>query len=152
MMAIYPYRWAGQFADTKAVMVAKSEWADALAEFSDEEIKHGLSRCRNEGNEFPPSIPQFIQYCLPTVEDLNLPAPDEAYQLAYVWLRNEADAHPIIKNVVELIGRYEFRMKSEKEVKPQFMKIYKQLCERERKAHRPLLAVNQQTQGKITHD
>lgn len=129
MAAIYPYKWAGQFPDAKALLIAKSEWADALNEFSDHEIKQGLAHCRRHGSEFPPSIPQFIRYCLPTLDDLQLPSPDAAYQLAIHSQANGQWENDLIYNAVALIGFYEFRMNPAYKVKPEFIKCYKKLCE-----------------------
>ncbi len=78
--AIYPYRWTGQFADDTAMKVAKREWYEALKIMHEVDIQRGLSALRSKGGEFPPSIPEFVKMCTPTLEEFGILNREEAYQ------------------------------------------------------------------------
>lgn len=46
-------------------------WIDELAILSPDSVEFGLKQCKRSGNPFPPSLPQFLAYCVPViVEDV----------------------------------------------------------------------------------
>jgi replication protein P len=149
MSIIYPYRWNGQFPNREALDFAKLEWQEGLADLTDEEIKRGLNYCRKEGDDFPPSIPAFRKFCLPTAEELGFPFPEEAYRLAVKYAHEKNWKHNIIYKTVEIIGFYEFNNGYENKIRPRFIKIYKHLLTAEIAKHREKLTLFNENQNQL---
>ncbi|WP_263147741.1 replication protein P [Pseudomonas sp. RIT-PI-AD] len=75
---------------------AKRTWVKGFAAAgirSVEQIRHGIMRCRQSGEDFVPSLGRFVEWCQPTPEALGLPSPDKAYREA---IRN---VHPAMAGV-----------------------------------------------------
>jgi hypothetical protein len=123
MGAIYPYKWNGQFPDVMAVRIAKSEWYDALRGFSDAEVQRGLSFCRKNGGAFPPSIPEFVKMCQPTLEELGVLSEERAFQ---DFLQKNFE-NPILKKTVQMLDYFGVSRMSTKDARREFLRIYK-LC------------------------
>lgn len=123
MSVIYPYKWAGQFPGAEAIVVAKSEWMEGLDDLTLEQIRKGIARCRKEGGEFPPSIPEFRKLCLPTNEDIGILDEEEAYQ----QLCAKEYRHQLVKEISRCIDEYSWRMMSFKEGRKRFKVVY-DLC------------------------
>jgi len=123
MGAIYPYKWNGQFHDVMAVRVAKSEWYEALRNFSDEEIMRGLSYCRKQGGEFPPSIPEFVKMCQPTLEELGILSEDRAFQN---FVEQKFD-NPLVKKTLQKLDYFSVYRMSTKDARREFLRMYR-LC------------------------
>ena len=60
--AFYGHVWRSQLKDEKFLKFAKSEWQEGLSVFTDAVLTKAILNCR-EFNEFPPTLPQMIQYC-----------------------------------------------------------------------------------------
>lgn len=60
--AFYGHVWRSQLKDEKFLKFAKGEWQEGLSEFTDTVLTKAILNCR-EFNEFPPTLPQMIQYC-----------------------------------------------------------------------------------------
>jgi hypothetical protein len=123
MGAIYPYKWNGQFPDVMAVRVAKSEWYEALRCFTDEDVKRGLIFCRKNGGAFPPSIPEFVKMCQPTLEELGILSEERAFQ----HFSEKNFENPIIKKTVQILDYFSVYRMSTKDARREFLRVYK-LC------------------------
>jgi hypothetical protein len=62
--------------------LVKSEWAEALAGFSAEEVKRGLAATRTR--RFPPNLPEFLHLCRPALD------PEVAWHEADAGMRAHA--------------------------------------------------------------
>lgn len=69
-----------QFLDKNAMKVAQEEWLSALKEMHEYDIERGLTRLRSKGGEFPPSIPEFVKMCTPTLEEFGILEDEIAYK------------------------------------------------------------------------
>lgn len=63
--AIYGHIWWSNYQNENALSVAKKEWSDTLRRFNNQILKEVLLSIR-ERNVFPPSLPQFFEYCMAT--------------------------------------------------------------------------------------
>lgn len=61
----YGHRWPLSTASSQLYDMAVAEWADATADFSDEEIQRGIRAMRDECPEWPPTIGEFRALCRP---------------------------------------------------------------------------------------
>lgn len=60
--AIYGNAWRNQFKSNEFLEFAKNQWAEALMDFSEDIINLAIILCRKK-QKFPPSLPEFIDYC-----------------------------------------------------------------------------------------
>jgi hypothetical protein len=83
------------------------EWAIELRGLTGDEIRRGLQACRS--SKFPPSIPEFIEFCRPATSS-NRPSADEAWAIAIraadeaetvVWTEEIAEAWGICRSVMD---------------------------------------------------
>ena len=125
MQAIYPYRWSGQFDGEHAQAIAKGEWQAMLAEISAEQIERGLKRCRNEGRDFPPAIPEFRRMCFLTAKDLGVLSEVNAYQ---AFLRKDF-SDPVVKMLQHKIDRYHWGICNVQESQRIFKTAYEEVCD-----------------------
>lgn len=56
----YGHRWVSLYPSEEMTRIAAAEWAHGLAEYSLEEIAHGLRTWRGE---WPPNLPEFQNAC-----------------------------------------------------------------------------------------
>lgn len=120
MAAIYPYKWSGQFANEESVLIAKEEWHEGLEDLTVEQIKKGLSHCRKNGDQFPPSIPQFRQMCLPTLEEMNVIEEEEAYY----QLSNHDYSNPLVHEISKKIDLYSWNQMTVEDARKKFARVY----------------------------
>lgn len=121
MSAIYPYRWAAQFSDVKAISVAKREWYEGLKDLSMEQLKHGFDHIRKKGGEFPPSIPEFRKACMPSAEELGIMPVSEALIKFFA----KDFSNPMIESVYKKIGSWDYQHLTTRELTKQFTELYK---------------------------
>ncbi len=60
--AVYGNRVTTMWADAPVEEV-KSVWADALGQFTGEDLKHALTASFEHYTEYPPTLPQFVGLC-----------------------------------------------------------------------------------------
>lgn len=80
-LAPMPERWIEALFDRLAAIIGnkftdaymgvdvekvKKAWSEALAGFSDEEMKRGIAACRSR--RFPPNLPEFVLLCRPSLD------------------------------------------------------------------------------------
>ena len=86
--------------------VVKDTWSDALAGYSADEIRRGLSACQTK--IFPPTLPEFLMLCRPPID------PESAYieackQLSERDRGRDTWSHPAIFWAAMAYGVYEMR-------------------------------------------
>lgn len=114
---------------------AKKHWLLAIQEAGltqIEQLKLGLKRGRASGRDFAPNPGTFIEWCRPTVEELGLPCMDEAFQIAIRMNIQFSDYTPkdekvnsIIKQIINKIGSFDFRLMSTVKATQVFERFYK---------------------------
>ena len=60
--AFYGHVWRSQFKNESFLSFAKKEWVDGLKNYDERLIQKIVYYCR-EHNEFPPTLPAFINLC-----------------------------------------------------------------------------------------
>ncbi|RMS14485.1 hypothetical protein ALP72_02110 [Pseudomonas coronafaciens pv. coronafaciens] len=88
LQAIFP-AWKQAWPDDAALQAAKRSWIKAFIVAginSLEQIRYGLQNCRQNGNDFAPSVGKFIKWCQPTPEMLGIPSHDKAFREALLNL------------------------------------------------------------------
>lgn len=78
MQGIYGYPWTNRWPTPEMIRVAKNEWANDLAEFSDVELDRAVGRCKAR-HRMPPSLIEFLACCTPEFRELGMPEVDDAY-------------------------------------------------------------------------
>jgi hypothetical protein len=129
MHLIYTYRWVAQFpCEEKALQDAMNVWADALRDLTRLDLKRGLDVCARTNDNFVPSVAEFRNRCLPSLDELGIPDLDDAWSLA---AKGEL-SHPVVWHVAMKVGAYEIKNRSEKEMKPIFAKHYVEIVNQAR--------------------
>jgi hypothetical protein len=122
LAAIYPYKFMGQFGDDpRAIKVAKGEWFAGLNDLSEADIDRGLNVCRKKGGEWPPSLPQFRDWCLPSLEELGVLDEHTAYQ---AFLRHDY-SDPLVNEVKNQVDMYYIRLLPREQNKKEFLRVYR---------------------------
>jgi len=57
--AIWGQRWTTQFQTAESLDLTRAEWADAIGTLSAEELRRGITTCR-DSLQWPPSIAEFL--------------------------------------------------------------------------------------------
>lgn len=60
--AIYGQNWWNNYPSDSLLALAKEVWSEGLQRFNNQILKEVLVLCR-EKKIYPPSLPQFIEYC-----------------------------------------------------------------------------------------
>lgn len=81
MQALYGAKFAQQWDGISPARLAEV-WAQEIADYSAEEIQRGLASCR--GRTFPPTLPEFLGLCRPTLN------PETAYHEAVAGMSARA--------------------------------------------------------------
>lgn len=81
MQALYGAKFAQQWEGIAPARLAEV-WAQEIADYSAEEIQRGLASCR--GRTFPPTLPEFLGLCRPTLH------PETAYHEAVAGMSARA--------------------------------------------------------------
>jgi hypothetical protein len=74
--------------------LVKSEWAEALAGFSAEEVKRGIAATRTR--RFPPNLPEFLHLCRPALDPEVAWHEAEAGMRAHAAQQDFAWSHPAV--------------------------------------------------------
>ena len=100
-------------------------WFGVLKQFSQMEIRTGLSKLRKQYLHWPPNAYEFAELCSHVPEDFGLPDPDTAYLQAchFDW------THAIVWRASAEVGQFEIRSMPERTMKPRFVKKYLELFE-----------------------
>ena len=115
-------------------MPNKEDYLAMLAEMmiesgigSMEQIEKGLANMKvySGGCQFAPPPAQFVNWCLPTAEELGLPDPQTAYEDASGghW------SHPAIFEAAKRVGTGFMRTGRSEKTRPAFLKAYEDECE-----------------------
>ncbi|MDF3858098.1 hypothetical protein P3W70_07060 [Achromobacter denitrificans] len=104
MQALYGAKFALQWEGIAPARLAEV-WAQEIADYSAEEIQRGLASCR--GRTFPPTIPEFLGLCRPTLN------PEAAYHEAVAGVSARASgamgswSHPGVYWAAVRIGQHD---------------------------------------------
>lgn len=81
MTGIYGHTWTSTYNDE-----AMKIWGATFTRrgLTREDLRYGISKAINQGNQFPPNLPEFLELCKMTEADLNLPSFEEAFYEATV--------------------------------------------------------------------
>lgn len=97
--------------------VTKQEWGSALAGVDLHVIRLALDDLRNNGDQFPPTLPIFLKLCR---DRSGIPDMEKAYQMA---LRRDF-SHPVSELCFNRIGSWDFTHDSEKTLRKKFSLAY----------------------------
>jgi hypothetical protein len=127
---IYSYRWTAMFpvADESVLRATLELWLEGLGDLKRIDLKRGLDLCARTIDNFVPSLAEFRDRCLPSIEELGIPDLDDAWGLA---AKGEL-SHPIVWHVAMKTGAYEIKNRAEKEMKPIFAKHYVEIVNQAR--------------------
>lgn len=84
----------------------KRTWAEALAGYSPEEIKHGLEACLSR--VFPPTLPEFLMLCRQPI-DFEASFCEACEQLRQRENGNDKWSHPAIYWAAVTVGHFDMR-------------------------------------------
>lgn len=118
---VYGDKWAKQFDSDKAQSNAQRQWFIALRKFSEDEIKLGFTRIRDEDNRYAslPSVARFKFLAKGLIDT------EKAFELALM-----GDYSMVaIKSTIYRIGETAFRKLSEIKAKERFARIYALICD-----------------------
>jgi hypothetical protein len=104
------------------LVVAKSEWLQALDDLPESEITRGISYCRKYGGEFPPSIPEFRKMCLPQPAELGIMSESDCYALLS---RNNTEDF-LVREIAKRIDVYNWRNLPAASARKVFKEVYEQ--------------------------
>lgn len=118
---VYGDRWAKQFDSDKAQSNAQRQWFIALRKFSEDEIKLGFTRIRDEDNRYVslPSVARFKFLAKGLIDT------EKAFELALM----EDYSVVAIKSTIYRIGETAFKKLSEIKAKERFARIYALICD-----------------------
>jgi hypothetical protein len=125
MAKIYGHRWTASFG-----VADDGTWAKGLRGMTGPQIAMGLSRCVERGDAWPPSLPEFRALCTPTLEDLGLPSPEDAYREATHAETGHVWTHGAVFSAAQSVGHFELRNLAQEKTRPAFLKAYEVACRR----------------------
>lgn len=106
--SIWGKKWADNFIEDGLIAVAYQDWAEGLRGLNAEDIKFGISYCR-DNLEWPPSIAEFRKSCLK-----NRKIPSSKQLVDDIIRRNfKSNLHEI---VFKKIGSWNFSHDTEKDL------------------------------------
>ena len=59
---MYGHVWRTLYKNESFLDTSKEEWQDGLQKFDNQSIKEAIMSCREQCN-YPPTLPQFIDFC-----------------------------------------------------------------------------------------
>lgn len=128
MAMIYGHRWVSAYGDAD-----DGTWRRALAGFTREQIGLGINHAVKSGDPWPPTLPQFRAWCLPTAAELGIPNFESAYReaaqgvvphQAHTW------SHPVVYHAAYEVGQYEFLHLGDDVLRKMFRRAYDVIVER----------------------
>jgi hypothetical protein len=121
MRETYASRWTASYGENPT-----RTWMQALAGLTTEQIKRAVDRAVLCGDQFPPTLPQFIDWAKGDYAEHRLMEPEEAYQAAShgeYWHRGLYHA------VSACGGTYAFRRLPDREARRLFAKAWRETLE-----------------------
>lgn len=118
LAAIYGHKFTSMYPTEEAIAVAKAEWAEGLAGLSDFQLNQGFQRCRML-SDWNPNIPEFLRFAT------NLPG----VELVTQRVLKKQIHDPITRRLCSLIGNYDLKHKSDKQLRDQIKEIYSEVYE-----------------------
>lgn len=132
MTEIYGRRWSSTYGigavDEQEVMTGTARtWAKGLTPVGLAGIRRGLQCCLQRSDPWPPTLPEFLELCRPTPEEVGLPSVDIAYRAACLgnWR-----LHPVVWHAARTVGIWELRREPEHMTRPRFLAAYTSLLHR----------------------
>lgn len=104
MQALYGRKFAELWEGIEPARLAEV-WAQEIADYTAEEIQHGLASCR--GRTFPPTLPEFLGLCRPTLN------PETVYHEAVAGMSARSRgvigqwSHPGVFWAAQRVGAYD---------------------------------------------
>lgn len=104
MKALYGAKFSQQWGDIDPVRLAHI-WAEEIADYTAEEIQRGVTSCR--GRTFPPTLPEFLGLCRPTLN------PEAAYHEAVAGMSARSCgaighwSHPAVYWAAQRVGAHD---------------------------------------------
>lgn len=129
LQCIFP-AWKQAWPDEDALNAAKRSWIKGFMHAginSLEQIQFGVEQCRRSGEQFAPSVGQFIKWCQPTPEMLGLPEAGKAYREACANAHPAANriwTHPAVHHAACETGFYELANLPEERSRKLFNRNY----------------------------
>lgn len=77
LQCLYPRKWPSQFKTEKQREMAKREWAHGLEGLTQAEINRGFEAIAKSGDDWPPSLPEFLAKCKTIPHKIN----SQAYKI-----------------------------------------------------------------------
>ncbi|WP_423820864.1 hypothetical protein V5738_11020 [Salinisphaera sp. SPP-AMP-43] len=128
----YLRRWP-TMRDEESEMVRIYEWARGLRALSADDIERGMARLSERPAhkvDWPPSVDEFRELCLPNHADLGLPEPEDAYRQA---IRSDW-SHPAVHWAAQQCW-HQLMFQGAREARPAFSKAYRQALDMARGGH-----------------
>jgi hypothetical protein len=133
LMSIFPaHKYA--FDSQDIFDLAKKNWFMAMKAAninSIKSIKIGLAQARKSVNPFFPSCGQFVSWCNPSHEMLDMPSKEDAFIISNKLNRQfseplaiEPEVETVIKNCLTSIGRMEYRVMRVEDARKVFYYTY----------------------------
>ncbi len=133
MIGLYGAKWTREH----GLADRTGQWLDTLIDLHPNHLELGIRRVKREGNDWPPSAPEFRRFCQPKPEDMGLPEMAKAWQEANDHA-GSPNHHPWSHRAVYLAGRtagwHELRSAGSaqecRDVKVKFTNAYQALTNR----------------------
>ncbi|CAM3692800.1 Replication protein P [Vibrio aerogenes CECT 7868] len=128
LQVIFP-AWRVAFPDKSSLNNAKRTWTIALFEsriYHTRQIELGLQKARQSGSPHVPSVGQFIRWCVPTCEALNLPTAEQAFAMIGDFRYEETRQHlpMVVQAAFHQIGHWDLTHLSQQKLFPVFQSHY----------------------------
>lgn len=123
-----------QYHDPKRLNMEKTLWYKGFTKLgldSLAKVKLGLEKCNIESPINTPTLKQFVEWCTPTAEDLNLPSLDFAYDEACKNAHPSANklwTHEVVKHAAKATGSYLLSNSPRSKSFPVFQRNYEIAC------------------------
>ncbi|MER5080553.1 replication protein P [Providencia stuartii] len=123
--------WKATFPSKSDVDAAKRTWSKGLLEAgitTEQQLKYGLRKARQEESPFWPSLGQFVKWCQPEPADHGLPSVRQAYTEACRKSHPAADrsswSHPAVYIAAREVGSFELTNLPSSQSQPLFERAY----------------------------
>lgn len=127
MENIYPHKWSSKLGKPEKNNSAFQTWRNGLSGITPGQIARGLEHCIRSGDAWPPSLPQFREYCEVKPEELGLPSLEQAYQVARQQHPDWSQLHPIVYHARRAVGMPEMVTEADNVIRSRFERAYQSL-------------------------